>query len=263
VLPNPIKGRLGHLEGRRAALQSIFSFLFEIIARKGSLIHEIISSILVPMLTGNRRPASAPKHQNHLQSENDGTIRLLFQQLRSYQSSTLPLPSLCRIESELQSYINKLKLDMENTRKDCQCQVRMLQKTIDDLKSILLRFEDISSGSDHCGSVSILGSMNCQQPGCFFRSDKPDELQRHTETGLHFRLQLQNFVDIHDTAMEAVSPPRTAVSDTESGQMVIAEHIITSMKSSAIPNDANPPGISSELHATVESIKGKFSSIQP
>ena len=151
MLPNPIKGRLGHLEGRRAAFQSIFSFLFETIARKGSLIHEILSSILVPMLTGNRRPASAPKHQNPLQSENDGTIRLLFQQLRSYQSSTLPLPGLCRIESELQSYINKLKLDMENTRKIARVRFECSKKP-----QTTLRVSFYDSKTCHLGLIIVV-----------------------------------------------------------------------------------------------------------
>ncbi|CZR68970.1 uncharacterized protein PAC_18871 [Phialocephala subalpina] len=213
-----------------------------------------MSSILAPKFIGNRRPTSAPKHQNHPQSKKDGTIQLLFRQLRSCQSSTIPLPNLCRVESKLQTYINKLKLDIENTRKDCQSQVEMLQKTIGNLRSTLLRFEDLSSESDHCGPVSILGSMNCQSSGCFFRSDKPDELQRHIETGLHCRLQLQNFVVIHGISIEAVSAPKTA-SDTESCQMVIAEHVNTSMKPSAIPNDANPPSVSLELQTIIESVK--------
>jgi hypothetical protein len=48
----------------------------------------------------------------------DGTIQLLFRQLRSFQSPTIPLPDLCGIETELQTYISKLKLEMKNTRED-------------------------------------------------------------------------------------------------------------------------------------------------
>jgi hypothetical protein len=221
-----------------------------------------MSSILVPKFIGNRTPTSAPKHQNHSQSKEDVAIQLLFHQLRSCQSSTIPPPDLCRIESELQTYINELKLDIENTRKDCQSQIEMFQTTIGNLRSTLSRFEDLSSGSDHCVPVSILGSMNCQQSGCFFRSDIPDELQRHTETGLHCKLQLQNFVVSHGIAIEAVSAPKTASSDADSCQIVTAEHANTSMKPSAISNDANPLGVALQLQAIVETVKGKFSSIQ-
>jgi len=222
-----------------------------------------MSSILVPKFIENRRPTSARKHLNHPKPKEDGTTQLIFHSLRSSLSSTIPLPDLCRIESELQTYINKLKLDIENTSKDCQSQVKMLQNTIDNFRSTSSRFEDLSSGSDHCGLMSILGSLNCQQSGCFFRSDKPDEIQRHTETGLHYRLQLQSFVVIRDIAIEAASTPMTVTSDTEGCQMGIAQHVDALMKTSAITNDANPPGTCLEPQTIVESMKGTFSSIQP
>jgi hypothetical protein len=221
----------------------------------------MMSSILIPK-PGDRRPTSAPQHQDHLQSNGDGTVHLLFHQLRSCQPSTVPVPDLCRIESELQIYVNKLKLDMDTTREDCQSQIDMLQKTICSLWSILLSFEDLSSGSDHGHPLSILGSMTCQQSGCFFRSDKPDELQRRTKTGLHCRFQLQNFVVLHGTAIEAVTAPKTASSHTENSSTAIAEQPNTPMKSPAMPNDANPPGVSLELQAIVGPEKGKSSSIQ-
>jgi hypothetical protein len=221
-----------------------------------------MSSILVPKFVGNRRPTSASKHQNHSQSKEDCTLQLLFHQLRSCQSSTIPLPDLCKIESELQTYINKLKLEMDTTRKGCQSQAKAFQKTIGNLRSTLSPFEDLLSGSDHCAPLSIRGGMKCQQSGCFFRSDKVDELQRHTETGFHCRLQLQNFVVIEATTIEAVSAPKTASSGTEDCPMVVAEHTSTSVKSSAMPNDANPLDVPLQFPMTVESEKGKFSSTQ-
>jgi hypothetical protein len=193
----------------------------------------------------------------------DGTIQLLFRQLRSFQSPTIPLPDLCGIETELQTYISKLKLEMKNTREDCQSQVDIVQKSTGNLRSTLSRFEDMSSLLGGVAPVSIVGSMNCQQSGCFFRSDKPDELQKHTETGLHCRLQLQNFVVIHGTAIEAVSTPGPVASDMDSHQAVIAEHVNTSMESSAIPHGAKLPGASLELQTMVHSARGKFRSFQP
>lgn len=216
---------------------------------------------LSPHRFGAQEPAldgctPAPMHQNHPQSKTDSPFQWLFHQLRSYNVSAIPLLDLYNIESECQTYIHKLKLESENTRKDCLHTVEMLQETLDELHNTIQQFERLSFGSDHSGPMSILGSMTCPQSGCFFRCDKLNDLQEHTKKGLHCRLQLQYFVLTHDIAIEAVSPPKAASSETETFQRVTSEQVDIPMNSSPVPNNLDPSEVSLGPQNVVESVKG-------
>jgi Zinc finger, C2H2 type len=191
-----------------------------------------MSSIL-PKSVGDHSQIAAPEPHNHPQPKERDIVRTLFRQIHQCRSFTKTSSDLCRIESELEKYVDTLTLEIQNTRKNCQNQVEVLQKSIDDLRSVLSQVEDLFSESGRGDSVSILGSVKYTQLGCFYRSDEPGELQRHSETGIHYRLQLQDFAVVQGNVVEAISAPKST-SDMESCQIVVAANIQTSMKSSAL-----------------------------
>ncbi|KAN0095238.1 hypothetical protein V8E51_015949 [Hyaloscypha variabilis] len=118
-----------------------------------------MSSILASKFSEARTPTAAQRHQNHPQIVDDGTVQLLFRQLRSDQVSTKLLVDLSKTESELQTYINKLRLDMENTRQDWLNQVEVLRTEIKNLRNMFSPFEDMSSGVGQLDRVSFMGSL--------------------------------------------------------------------------------------------------------
>ncbi|KAN0095240.1 hypothetical protein V8E51_015951 [Hyaloscypha variabilis] len=80
-------------------------------------------------------------------------------------------------------------------------------------------------------------------------------MQKHTDRGVHSRVQLQNFVVIDGIRFEAVTAPMTTFKGAESHQMAIAEHLDTSTKSAAISNDTNPPGHPVQLETVSRSMQ--------